>query len=292
MSNNRQPPAKTEKVIPWNKFKLRMKRKNAHRNASASLHPLGWLAVDSYSSAKVVPIHIGTDVLTSDCATAFPFDSDNDAVSNSLLGGNCLPEIADGRPASNSEADLVGDRKIVQVGAQLFHMAQQLPMGNVLSIPVGNLPSGKSCQDSGVEQDYYRLRQQLVEELIKHRYADSKAAFAQVVDIAPATVSRWFMRGKGRKNIGEDIARKIEKALGLPGGSLVLPEINSRPQTTATWADALTQEERALVHAFRNASRLERAKLEGYIAGMAAPPKSKRRKAPSVPARETAAGGK
>lgn len=66
----------------------------------------------------------------------------------------------------------------------------------------------------------YEQRQSKVAAIIRDRFGDGKTQFAEATDIAPSTVSRWFMKGDGHKNIGEKIARKIESRLKLGKYSL------------------------------------------------------------------------
>lgn len=98
-------------------------------------------------------------------------------------------------------------------------------MGNVLSIPIGHLPGGNKRQD--VVMDYFRLRQKRVLALIHERHGEGRGAFvafAEEFEIAPSQVSRWFMSGENRRNIGEDMARRIEDKYKLGRGYLVMPE--------------------------------------------------------------------
>lgn len=66
----------------------------------------------------------------------------------------------------------------------------------------------------------YEQRQEKIEGIIRDKYGGVIARFAHAVEIAPSTVSRWFMKGKGHKNVGEDVARDIESKLKLPKYSL------------------------------------------------------------------------
>jgi hypothetical protein len=66
----------------------------------------------------------------------------------------------------------------------------------------------------------YEQRQTKVAAIIREKFHDGKNQFAEAVDVAPSTVSRWFMKGDGHKNIGEKIARKIESRLKLGKYSL------------------------------------------------------------------------
>jgi hypothetical protein len=60
------------------------------------------------------------------------------------------------------------------------------------------------------------LRRRRVRELIDSpRFKGNAAAFAQAIGKSPTQVARWFMATSNRRNIGESLARDIEKALGL-----------------------------------------------------------------------------
>jgi DNA-binding transcriptional regulator YdaS (Cro superfamily) len=68
--------------------------------------------------------------------------------------------------------------------------------------------------------DYYRIRLRHVEAILRDEFEGSQTAFAEEIGVAESTVSRWFMQGPGRKNIGEKNARRIESSLGLAIGAL------------------------------------------------------------------------
>jgi hypothetical protein len=75
--------------------------------------------------------------------------------------------------------------------------------------------------------DYYRLREKRVLALIHKQHGKGRGAFvafAGEFGIAPSQVSRWFMPGENRRNIGEDMARRIEDKYNLDRGYLVMPE--------------------------------------------------------------------
>jgi hypothetical protein len=128
-------------------------------------------------------------------------------------------------------------------------------MGNVLSIPIGHLPGGNSEQNDGV--NFYEQRRDRVAALIRTKFGEGKgayAAFASEFGIAPPTVSRWFMSAdkEGHRNIGEEIARRIEKKYKLPPGYLVMPEHISLPkgsvvvqmtQAAQPWPFPITREQ-------------------------------------------------
>lgn len=74
---------------------------------------------------------------------------------------------------------------------------------------------------------FYDRRKDLVLDLIRKEFGRGKGAYAAFADdsgIAATTVSRWFMNGEGRRNIGEEVARRIENKYRLSPGSLVFPE--------------------------------------------------------------------
>jgi hypothetical protein len=68
--------------------------------------------------------------------------------------------------------------------------------------------------------DYHSNRRRHVRAIILNDFKDSYTDFATRVGVAESTVSRWFMMGAGRKNIGEKNARRIENALDLAPHSL------------------------------------------------------------------------
>lgn len=71
--------------------------------------------------------------------------------------------------------------------------------------------------------DLFSLREERVKQLIRTQFEGKQVVFAKAVDIDPTTVSRWFMKGPGRKRIGDRSAEKIEQKLNLPTGSLLSP---------------------------------------------------------------------
>lgn len=123
-------------------------------------------------------------------------------------------------------------------------------MGKVLSIPADHLPSGNSWHDDAVE--YFQRRAAIVKQLIENGFEGSKVRFADKIGIDPTTVSRWYMTGPGRKNIGEKMARRIESKCGLASGALVYPDkVMSR-----------TSREERLLEAFRDAADTVQAAIE------------------------------
>lgn len=113
-----------------------------------------------------------------------------------------------------------------------------------------HLPFGNSWQDADVE--YFQHRAALVKALIQSAFEGSQVRFAEKVGVSPTTVSRWFMAGGGRKNIGENMARRIETKCALPSGALVYPEGVMKP----------TPREERLLEAFREAAEPIQATIE------------------------------
>ncbi|MGH8258106.1 MAG: helix-turn-helix domain-containing protein [Steroidobacteraceae bacterium] len=70
----------------------------------------------------------------------------------------------------------------------------------------------------------YELREQRVRQLIRSHFGGKQSSFAKAVEIDPTTVSRWLTKARGRKQIGDKSAVKIEEKLGLPAGSLLSPD--------------------------------------------------------------------
>lgn len=63
--------------------------------------------------------------------------------------------------------------------------------------------------------DIATIRTKRVRQLIRQEFSDIDAKFAEHTKIAATQVARWFMEGKNRRNIGERLARRIEKECGL-----------------------------------------------------------------------------
>ncbi len=117
-------------------------------------------------------------------------------------------------PLANT--DCSDDDKLLRY-SRSSSMCATLPIGNVLSIPAGHLPRGKREYDDAVEKitDHRRKR---LKELIDKRYDGRRALFAGVVDVAPSYVSRLLSDGRGRKGLGEDLARRFERKCQLENG--------------------------------------------------------------------------
>lgn len=64
----------------------------------------------------------------------------------------------------------------------------------------------------------------------------SQAAFANLVGVRPTTVTRWksYPDPERGKAIGDSNALRIEQALDLPPGSMVLPELAAREPRVAS----------------------------------------------------------
>jgi hypothetical protein len=104
--------------------------------------------------------------------------------------------------------------------------------------------------------DVYRNRRERVQHLIDTRFK-TKAAFAEAAGVDnPSTVSRWFLvdeeTGKYYKNIGEELARRIERKLDLQRYELDRPlgvdapkkEHNGqRPSRETSWPFAFSPDD-------------------------------------------------
>lgn len=68
--------------------------------------------------------------------------------------------------------------------------------------------------------EIHDVRAGRVAQLIKHRFAGNSSRFAAAIGRSPNQVARWFMSTSGQRNIGEKLARDIEKRLRIPVGWL------------------------------------------------------------------------
>ena len=69
--------------------------------------------------------------------------------------------------------------------------------------------------------DIADIRRENLRQLIKTEFK-TRAEFADKINKSPSQVAMWFMSSKGKRAIGEKVARDIEKRLGLNQGELDL----------------------------------------------------------------------
>ena len=117
------------------------------------------------------------------------------------------------------------------------------------------------CQDACM--DIYKLRLQAVDRLIRERYGEArggKKKFADATGIEATSVTRWFMTGPGRRNIGDETAEKIEAALKLAPGTVMHPQVVTRERV------AIAEEPQLPAHTYSGAapSRLEGRLLSAF----------------------------
>lgn len=133
------------------------------------------------------------------------------------------------------------------------------------------------------ELDVFALRRDLVKGLLEGPpFLSNQRAFAEAIDTDPTTVSRWFMDGKGKKNIGEESARKIEARLKLPPGSLVLPEKRNHPLPTVKELSELHHQEEQLLDVFRELDVFDRTIVIEQARGIRAVSKRRKSNDPEV----------
>ena len=65
------------------------------------------------------------------------------------------------------------------------------------------------------------IRRENLRQLIKTEFK-TRAEFAEKINKSPSQVAMWFMSSKGKRAIGEKVAREIEKCLELNQGELDL----------------------------------------------------------------------
>jgi hypothetical protein len=73
-------------------------------------------------------------------------------------------------------------------------------------------------------------RRSRVRQLIQSRFQGVAAQFAAAIGRSPTQVARWFMAKPHKRDIGEKIARDIEKRLALPRGWLDSEDNNHSAQ--------------------------------------------------------------
>lgn len=68
--------------------------------------------------------------------------------------------------------------------------------------------------------DNSQIRKENITSILKSQFGDKKVSLAQAIGKNPVVVQRWFSEGKGRRNLGDKVAREIEDKLQLPRGWL------------------------------------------------------------------------
>lgn len=119
--------------------------------------------------------------------------------------------------------------------------------------------------------DKYAIRRELLGELIDERFDGVIARFADQTGVSASYVSRLLYDPEkaGAKRLGEELAEKIEQALGLPhyfSPDQSAPDVRTvrEPSTvygTATGVADMTIDEMELVRHYRGASRVGRSAL-------------------------------
>lgn len=68
--------------------------------------------------------------------------------------------------------------------------------------------------------DNSQIRKENITTILKAQFGDKKVSLAHAIGKNPVVVQRWFSEGKGRRNLGDKVAREIEDKLHLPRGWL------------------------------------------------------------------------
>ena len=182
-----------------------------------------------------------------------------------------VPQRSANEACSSTESELRNERS--------SSMNEQLPTGNVLSIPRGNLPVGNNDYPVAMEGDEKILltRQRRLMTLVKE--VGGFADLARLIDKGagpqsfrdPSYINRAAKPGRHTKKITGDMARAIEKAAGKPPGWLDQAE-DARPDWPFSfpkdWYYELESDEQKLIN----------DALELQIQGIRFSPKLKKRK--------------
>lgn len=97
-------------------------------------------------------------------------------------------------------------------------MPRSLPLGNILSIPDGQLPRGKDLYNGRMDKDQIRTANFL--RILREQYRNSPKAFEIATGYSANMVSQIKT---GKKVVGEDRAVTLEKAMKLETGTLERP---------------------------------------------------------------------
>lgn len=87
--------------------------------------------------------------------------------------------------------------------------------------PQGDLPNGYTC--GSIVGMKHTIRRERLQQLINEHFGGNKGKFADFMNMKRPQVYRLFSEGEHRRDIGEDMARKIEEKVGLAKFALDLP---------------------------------------------------------------------
>ncbi|EOE3928906.1 S24 family peptidase [Pseudomonas aeruginosa] len=128
----------------------------------------------------------------------------------------------------------------------------------------GNFPEGKQMLQLGM--DIYETRRANLLALIQSSYGGKFVNFADATDLSPSYVSRLFMKSDThRRNIGEAVARRIEKFCGLEDGALDRPP---QSQVIQALPPPLVQK----INSYRSLISIERFDVAGSMGPGTEPP--------------------
>ena len=77
--------------------------------------------------------------------------------------------------------------------------------------------------------ELHDTRRRRVRQIIEEQFGGVDAKFAARIERSPAQVARWFMDNEHKRDIGEKLARHIERATAQPQGSLDTDVQNGAP---------------------------------------------------------------
>lgn len=117
--------------------------------------------------------------------------------------------------------------------------------------------------------DIHEIRRRNLRKIIEEQFDGSAAELTRQVDIDPSYISRIFIikKSQHRRNIGNKIARKIEKACGKPHGWMDQPHGQSQP--TEEGGPRLTKEAIKIAWQWLALPKAQRAAVKEMIAALA-----------------------
>lgn len=124
------------------------------------------------------------------------------------------------------------------------------------------------------------VRQGQLRELLSTRFGGVQRDLAEAIGREPNYVSRMLSNARHRKGIGEDVARDIEKRLGLPRGWM---DGEARDSIVPIHGAGLSREAAEVARKWQRVPEPMRTQLAGFIEALVVAPATPKKRARAAP---------
>ena len=177
-------------------------------------------------SGSLLPREVRAEVATADSAFGSQLNLDGSLGSDAAIAGGEAGEVGGLDAQAHSEALLPAAWKLLEIRGKVH---SQLPFGACTTKFTNDLYqvkviSLKGNAVSNTQMDVREIRRTRLRQLIDSRFGGVDAALAAHIGISASYLSRIFTnKVEHRRNLGEKLARDIEKQCGLDHESLDMP---------------------------------------------------------------------